>query len=241
MEKETRSEGVGLMRGKAWLIVLFLTGFIILIYPHVAQYVNSEIQKDEAEQFKRQKHTLSSDYIAEMLLTAQECNESIYTNEGSFQDPFTEEYEQVRYDRCKEIINEGDYFAAIEIPKLHLDIPIYLGASENELSQGIGQVDGSSLPIGGASTHTVLAGHRGMGVKAMFRNLDRLKESDLFYIHTLEGKLTYRVIDVEVILPHETDNLRIREGEDLASLITCHPYRSNSHRLVVHGERVIEK
>src|SRR5699024_6510785 len=137
---------------------LFLTGFVILIYPHVAQYVDSKIQKDEAEQFIRQKHTLSNDYISDMLLTAQACNASIYTNEGAFQDPFTEEYDQVTYERCKENIKEGDHFAAIEIPKLQLDIPIYLGASENELSQGIGQVDGSSLPIGGSSTHTVLAG-----------------------------------------------------------------------------------
>src|SRR5690606_36446380 len=102
---------------------------------------------------------------------------------------------------------------------------------------GIGQVEGSSLPIGGESTHTVLAGHRGMGTKAMFRNLDVLRPGDTFFIYTLEGRLEYHVYDVEVILPHETENLQINEGKDLASLITYQLYRVNSHRLVVHGER----
>lgn len=234
------TERMGEMRKKRWIILLFTVGFVIFIYPHIAQYVNGKLQKVEAEQVKQIKHERSTEYINETVMKARKCNESIFTKEGKFQDPFTENYRQIRYEQCKEVIQEGDSFAAIEIPKLQLDIPIYLGATENELSKGIGQVDGSSLPVGGKSTHTVLAGHRGMGTKAMFRNLDDLMPEDMFYIHTLEGRLKYKVYDVEVILPHETDNLRIREGEDLASLITCHPYRANSHRLVVHGERVAE-
>lgn len=227
-----------IMRRKRWIILLFLLGLTIFLYPHVAQYINGKVQKVEAEYVKQRKFELSSKHIEETVSTAQKCNESIFTSEGDFQDPFTEGYQQMNYEQCRDVVLEGDHFAAIEIPKLHLDIPIFLGATEDELSQGIGQVDGSSLPIGGESTHTVLAGHRGMGTKAMFRNLDELKAGDVFYIHTIEGELQYKVFDVEVILPHETDNLRIREGEDLASLITCHPYRANSHRLVVHGERV---
>lgn len=228
------------MRRNRWIILLFLLGLSILLYPHVAQYINGKIQKVEAEQIKQKKFELSSTHIEETVSTAVKCNESIFTNEGDFQDPFTENYRQTNYEQCKDIVIEGEAFATIEIPKLQLDIPIFLGATENELSQGIGQVDGSSLPIGGESTHTVLAGHRGMGTKAMFRNLDELKVGDVFYIHTIEGELQYKVFDVEVILPHETDNLRIREGEDLASLITCHPYRANSHRLVVQGKRMTD-
>src|SRR5699024_5996207 len=190
-----------IMRRKRWLVLLFLLGLSIFIYPHVAQYVNGKIQKVEAEKFKQKTVELPEEIIYETLKTARLCNESIFNSEGAFQDPFTEDYQQTRYEQCKDVITEGDHFATIEIPKLQLDIPIFLGATENELSQGIGQVDGSSLPIGGMSTHTVLAGHRGMGTKAMFRNLDELNENDLFHINTLEGKLTYRVRDVEVILP----------------------------------------
>lgn len=229
------------MRQKRWLILMFLLGLTILIYPHLAQYINGKIQKIEADQFKQRQSELPDEYIDQTVMTAKECNESIFSSEGQFQDPFTESYRQIHYEQCEEVVLAGDHFATIEIPKLQLDIPIFLGATENELSQGIGQVDGSSLPIGGESTHTVLAGHRGMGTKAMFRNLDELTRDDVFYIHTLEGKLQYKVNEVEVILPHETDNLRIHEGEDLASLITCHPYRHNSHRLVVHAERVSNK
>lgn len=232
------AERVGVMKRNRWLMFMFLIGLLIFIYPHAAQYINGKIQKVEADQFKKQQRTLSNEYINETVMTARKCNELIFTNEGQFQDPFTDSYRQIHYEQCKEIINEGEHFATIEIPKLQLEIPIFLGATENELSQGIGQVDGSSLPIGGESTHTVLAGHRGMGTKAMFRNLDELTTNDIFYIHTLEGRLQYKVNDVEVILPHETDNLCIHEGEDLASLITCHPYRHNSHRLVVHGKRI---
>lgn len=220
------------------LIGLFLLGFTILIYPHVAQYVNGKLQKVEAEQIKKMNMELSPKLLEDRLETARICNESIFNNEGAFQDPFTEGYRQIYYEACKEVVSEGDQFATIEIPKLQLEIPIYLGATENELSRGIGQVDGSSLPTGGENTHTVLAGHRGMGTKAMFRHLDRVSVDDSFYIYTLEGRLEYKVYDVEVILPHETDRLRIQEGKDLASLITCHPYPRNSHRLVIYGERV---
>lgn len=226
------------MNKNKWIIGLFLLGLSILIYPHVAQYVNGKLHQLEVEQFKKERLALPSKIIEDRLETAKQCNQSIFENEGNFQDPFTEEYEQIYYESCKEVVNESNQFATIEIPKLQLEIPIYLGATENELSRGIGQVDGSSLPIGGKNTHTVLAGHRGMGTKAMFRNLDRVSVNDSFYIYTLEERLEYRVYDVEVILPHETNRLRIQEGKDLASLITCHPYPYNSHRLVVYGERV---
>lgn len=226
------------MRKNIWIPFLFIVGLLIFIYPHVAQYVNGKIQKTQAEQFKENTALLTSEYISEQLKEAKKCNEAIFENEDGLQDPFTEGYNRDDYQGCEKAPTDGAHFASIEIPKLNLEIPIYLGATENELSKGIGQVEGSSLPIGGMNTHTVLAGHRGMGTKAMFRNLDALSVNDTFYIHTMEGKLRYKVYDVEVILPHETDNLLIHEGKDLASLITCHPYRANSHRLVIHGERV---
>ncbi|AOM83852.1 class C sortase [Salisediminibacterium beveridgei] len=129
-------------------------------------------------------------------------------------------------------------FASIEIPKLSLKMPIYLGASRPVLAKGVGQVEGSSFPGGGPNTHTVLAGHRGMATKEMFKNLDRLRTGDVFHIYTSDGKLSYRVYDTNVILPHETSALNIQRGKDLATLLTCHPYRSNEYRLLVHGERI---
>lgn len=220
-----------------WIISIFVLGLLIFAYPHVAQWVNSYLQKSQVSDLKRDTALLTRDSLLDRLKAAQKCNESIFENEEGLSDPFTEGYNRDDYKGCEEAPPEGNYFAAIEIPKMDLEIPIYLGATENELSKGIGQVEGSSLPVGGKNTHTVLAGHRGMGTKAMFRNLDVLEPGDTFYIYTLDEKLEYKVYDIEVILPHETENLNINKGKDLASLITCHPYRANSHRLVVHGER----
>jgi|SRR5690625_2631119 len=221
-----------------WIILLFFTGLLIAVYPHVAQIVNNGIQKSQVQQFKQETELLPPKQVIEKVEAARSCNEAISKNEDGIHDPFTKGYNQENLEECKGSPLDGSHIASIEIPKLNLEIPIYLGATENELSKGIGQVEGSSLPVGGPSTHTVLAGHRGMGTKAMFRNLDVLKPGDTFYIYTLEEKLKYHVYDVEVILPHETENLQIMQDRDLASLVTCHPYRHNSHRLVVHGERL---
>lgn len=229
------------MKKNRGILLLFIVGLIIMTYPHIAQYVNNLIHQSQVQQFKNETEIMEAYKISEKIDSTRKCNEAIYTNEGSIYDPFTEAYNRNTFEECKAAPLNGEHIASIEIPKLNLQIPIYLGASENELSKGVGQVEGSSLPLGGANTHTVLAGHRGMGTKAMFRNLDQLQPGDVFYIYTLEKKLEYTVNGVDVILPHETDSLIISEGKDLASLITCHPYRDNSHRLVIHGERLPKK
>lgn len=202
----------------------------------------------DCNQFIYQNESALKDPFVEDELedTFKQCKELTLANESMTDDkeeeieltsslnPLTNSNNSINF-------NSGnDYVAAIDIPKLNLEIPIYLGTSNRKLAKGVGQVEGSSLPIGGENSHTVLAGHRGMGIKEMFRNLDKLKVNDIFHIHTLAGKLEYRVYDVKVILPHETESLYIQEGRDLASLVTCHPYRSNSHRLVVQGERINE-
>lgn len=228
------------MKKNKGIVLLFIVGLIIMSYPHIAQYINNLIYKSQVEQFKNETEIMDPNKISEKITSTKKCNQAIYSNEGSLHDPFTEEYNRNTFEECKTAPN-GEHMASIEIPKLQLEIPIYLGATENELSKGIGQVEGSSLPIGGANTHTVLAGHRGMGTKAMFRNLDQLEPGDVFYIYTLDEKLEYKIYDIDVILPSETESLIITEGKDLASLITCHPYRANSHRLVVYGERYMPK
>lgn len=227
------------MRKNKRFIFVFLLGLIIVVYPHIAQYINSEIQKSQVHQFKNETKALPSEKIIEEVATAKKCNEAIYRKAAGLRDPFTEGYNHEDLEACSKLeFDKKTHFASIEIPKLNLEIPIFLGASEKELSQGIGRVEGSSLPIGGVSTHTVLAGHRGMGTKAMFRNINDLRQGDVFYIYTLEEKLHYQVYDISVILPHETESLQISEGRDLATLVTCHPYRANSHRLLVYGERI---
>lgn len=228
-----------MMRTKNGLLIgLFLLGLIILVYPHIAQPIYQKIQKVQSQEFHEKINRLPLEKVMEQINSAAQCNEAIFKNEHNLHDPFTAEFSREDYEECRGVSFDGEQFATLEIPKLDLTIPVYLGATADLLSKGVGQVDGSSVPIGGLSTHTVLAGHRGMATKAMFRNLNDLVHGDTFYIQTIHEKLRYDVYDIEVILPHETEGLVVTEGQDLASLITCHPYRDNSHRLVIHAARV---
>ncbi len=219
------------------IMSIFIVGLLIMAYPHIAQIMNNYFQKNQVEEFQSGLGDLSDDEINELMERAQSCNKEIYYDLDGFRDPWGDNQEKLTaFNDCLGL-DDDEVFGAIEIPKLKLMIPIYLGSSEEVLSKGIGQVEGSSLPLGGESTHTVLAGHRGMGTKAMFRNIDELNEGDVFYILTMNETLTYRVMKQEVIYPHETDSLEIVEDKDLATLLTCHPYRHNYQRLLIHGER----
>jgi len=221
-------------------LVLFIVGLVVIVFPHMAQRVNKEIHENQVEAIQEQINEMPEEKKKEVSTEVKDCNEAIFNNEDAFNDPFTENYDPKYYESCAKVIEKDEFPLALEVPKLDLNIPIFIGASQENLAKGIAQVEGSSLPTGGESTHTVLSGHRGMGTKAMFRHLDHLDIGDVFYIHTLEETLTYHVYDTNVILPHETESLMIQEGKDLASLFACHPYRNNTHRLVVYAERVHE-
>ena len=127
---------------------------------------------------------------------------------------------------------------SVEIPKIGVNLPVYHGTSEEVLSVGAGHVQESSLPIGGTSTRTIITGHRGLPNSKLFTRLDEMEKGDLFYLHTMGEILAYQVREIQVIKPEKVDVLKIKEGEDLATLITCTPYGINSHRLLVTGERI---
>ncbi len=126
----------------------------------------------------------------------------------------------------------------LEIPAISVNLPIYHGTSDEALARGVGHLKGSSLPVGGAGTRTVLSGHRGLPSARLFTDLDQLKEGDVFYIATLSEKKTYKVIEIQTVLPEETEELEIEGDLDLATLVTCTPYGVNTHRLLVTGSRV---
>ena len=220
-----------------WILLMFLVGLLVMIYPHVAQLVNSQLQRNQVEEFRTALDDMPADEVQRLIERARQYNEEIAVDTAGLRDPWGDQEELVTAYRDLGFGDE-EMFGALEIPKLNLRTPIYLGSSEAVLSKGVGLVEGSSLPLGGLNTHTVLAGHRGMPTIPMFRDLDRLKSGDVFYIHTMNETLEYRVILQEVIYPDETDSLEIQEGRDLATLLTFHPYRYNYQRLLVHGERV---
>ena len=136
------------------------------------------------------------------------------------------------------MLNIGDVMGYVEIPKINVNLPIYQGTTEEVLSRGVGQLNESSLPVGGENTHTVLTGHRGLPSALMFTHLDKVEQNDIFYIHSLDKILAYKVDQIKVVLPNETEDLLVVQGQDYATLITCTPYGVNTHRLLVRGHRV---
>ena len=126
----------------------------------------------------------------------------------------------------------------VEIPAIQIRLPIYHGCTENDLSKGAGHLPSSSLPVGGKSTHAVLAAHSGRADSKMFTDLDQVKEGDLVYLYVLNKTLTYEVDKITVTTPDDTDAIQIIDGEDLLTLLTCTPYGTNTHRLLVRGHRI---
>lgn len=224
------------MKKKSSILMLFCLGLMVMLFPHIAKLYHEYTQKEQVEGFKELE--VSTIELDELMESAEQCNKEIFHDAEEFRDPF--EGDNEGYEKFKECFDllDGEMFAAIEIPRLELVIPIFLGATDEILDKGVGQVEGSSLPVGGLGTHTVLAGHRGMATKKMFRDLDQVIPGDKFYIHTLKETLEYEVYEQEVIYPYETESLEIMEGEDLATLVTCHPFRHNYQRLLIHAERI---
>lgn len=227
------------MKNNRWLILLlFVTGLAIVLAPHLAEQYNNYKQVHEVEEFQKEIAQKDDEEIDVELQQVKSCYKKFFYNEEGIHDPFEERNEKLNSFLDCLAIDQDEIFGSIEIPKLKLDIPIYLGSTDEILSNGIGHVEGSSLPLGGNSTHTILSGHRGMAAKEMFRNIDLLHEGDLFNINGKTGTLKYRVTQQRVIYPDETKYLNIEENKDMVTLLTCHPYRHNYQRLLIHAERV---
>lgn len=141
------------------------------------------------------------------------------------------------YESILNIAGDG-MMGYIEIPCIDVTEPIYHYSSDSILDEGIGHIHGSSLPIGGASTHAVLTGHRGLPTEKYFKDLGEMKNGDKFYLHILDQVLAYEVCDIQTVLPEEVSSLEIEPGKDLVTLVTCTPYGINTHRLLVTGKRV---
>ena len=228
------------MKKNVFIIGLFFIGLLIVLYPHIARYSNSIEQDEKIGIFQEEIKLVNGKEATERISSIRQCNESIFESPDVFQDPFSLESTVKGAIECTNHAIDETIFAVLEIPKLKLNEPIYIGATPENLDKGIGQVEGSSIPIGGVNTHSVLAGHRGGITRENFQHLDKLDEGDEFSIRSLNGTLTYRITGQAVILPHETDTLQIQENRDLATLITCHPYGSNTHRLLIYAERINE-
>ncbi|OTW85885.1 class C sortase [Bacillus thuringiensis serovar cameroun] len=215
---------------------IFLFGLGIFLYPTISNWLATRAHYSEISSYDKKIKALQKKEIEHREKEAADYNKQVQTSKQTFADPFAEENSiQQAY---ADALNLGDVMGYIEISKIKIKLPIYQGTSEEVLSRGIGHLDYSSLPVGGENTHTILTGHRGLPSAKLFSDLDKLSEGDLLYIHSLDKILAYKVDQIKVVLPHETDDLQIVENKDYTTLITCTPYGVNTNRLLVRGERV---
>ena len=223
---------------RKWIIrIAFICGFLILCYPIVSSIMQARYQSRAIATYDGEVEEKDDTEIQEMLEDAQYYNSMLYQSQGaSIGDLDTTVLSDDNY---SSLLNQGTgAMASIEIPKIDVSLPIYHGTSDEVLQVGVGHQQGSSLPVGGESTRSVLTGHRGLPGSKLFTRLDEMEEGDLFFINVLGETLAYQVVEVEVVEPTDVEEvLHIESGRDLVTLVTCTPYGLNTHRLIVTGER----
>ncbi len=225
---------------KGLKILCFTVGFSLCVYPLVSSFLEGKKQQNVVATFEKVLESQKEEKVKQCLQKAREYNEllfqigEVYVS-GSRELLLTKE----SYEENLNLSGDG-IMGSVGIPKISVNIPIYHGTDDKVLSVGAGHLYGSSLPVGGKDTHSVLTGHRGLPNAKLFTRLDELEKGDVFFLYVYNQKLSYMVNEIQVIKPFEREALQIREGEDLVSLVTCTPYGINTHRLVVTGERISE-
>lgn len=216
------------------LVLILFVGLSLLLYPSVSNYWNSFHSTQAIASYAENVAELDDDKYEEVWQQAQAYNEALAgrTNGYWLSDEQREDYEHLL-----DVSGLG-IMGYIEIPEIEVSLPIYHGTEDSVLQIAVGHLDWSSLPVGGENTHCVLSGHRGLPSAKLFTNLDKLVVGDTFLLRVLDEVLTYEVDQILIVEPHETDALRVVDGMDYCTLVTCTPYGINTHRLLVRGHRV---
>lgn len=217
-----------------FLVLMLFAGLSLLLYPTVSNYWNSLHQSRAIAAYVEQVAQTDNETFDQLRGQARAYNRTLvgkaYRYDMTRQE--REEYESLLN------VSENGIIGYIEIPDIHCELPIYHGTDANALQVGAGHIEGSSLPVGGESTHCAISGHRGLPSAKLFSDLDKLTVGDRFILRVLDETLTYEVDQIHTVLPWEMDELEIVEGEDYCTLVTCTPYGINTHRLLVRGHRV---
>ncbi len=234
MQKRTNKRD----RQKTWptliLILIFLLGLSLLLYPTLSDYWNSFHQSRAIASYAEAVAEMDNELYQAMLADAAAYNAKL-TQRGTkwhLSDGELAEYEDLLR------VSDRGVMGHIEIPAINVSLPIYHGTSDSVLQEGVGHLEGSSLPVGGESTHCVISGHRGLPSARLFTDLDELREGDTFMLCVLNETLTYEVDQILIVEPTDLSALNIVAGEDYCTLVTCTPYGVNTHRLLVRGHRI---
>lgn len=224
--------------------LLFLAGFGILIYPTVSDQWNTYRQNQLISGYENRVSKLTEEDFTEEWQKAKSFNDTLVQND-LYRDVFGGDGQDISGTDYWKVLNvNGDgVMGYLSIPKINIRLAIYHGTADDVLQTGVGHISGTKLPVGGESTHSVLAAHRGLPAARLFTDIDQMKKGDMFYIHVLDETLAYQVDDIQDMVDKDDREtldkaLKIQEGEDQVTLFTCTPYGVNSHRLLVRGTRV---
>ena len=215
------------------LVLILVIGLSLLLYPSIADWWNSMYQSRAITEYDAAMAQVSDEDYTHMFDAAMEYNEKI----RQLKYPLAYPDEVEGYFQLLDITGTG-IIGYISVPKIDVQLPIYHGTSEGVLQIAVGHVEGSSLPTGGPSTHSVLSAHRGLPSARLFTDLDEMEIGDTFMLSVIDRTLTYEVDQILIVEPHNVDPLYVTEGEDYCTLVTCTPYGINSHRMLVRGRRV---
>jgi len=213
-------------------VIVFLTGLGLILYPTVSNWLNTRSQSNIINGYSSEVDALGDAEKQACLEAAHTYNRVI-----SYGQPFKMTDEDREEYNSQLNLDGSGVMGYIDIPKINCYLPIYHGTSDEVLKIGAGHFEGSSLPVGGESTHCVISGHSGLPSAKLFTDIDTLEIGDRFSLSVLDQTITYEVDQILTVLPNETQELIIKEGEDYCTLVTCTPYGINSHRLLVRGKR----
>lgn len=205
------------------LITLIALGF--LLYPSFSNYINNKFAVSTISDYTEKINNVKDEEVDNLIKNINKYNYDLFNGTAENQLP---DYLN---------IHQGDVLGYIEIPSINIKLPIYYGTSVDILKKGVGVLEGTSLPVGGENTHSVLSAHTGLANQKLFTDIDKLKDGDVFYLHILKKDLAYKVNQIKVVHPDEIDELKISDDKDYVTLLTCYPYGINTERLLVRGER----
>ncbi len=215
------------------LLAMFFIGVVVLLYPSVSQYLNSKVQSKAIDNYDKVLDNISEEDFEKYFEDADAYNKKL----ASLSKPLVEYKKLNDYSNLLNINNDG-MMGYISIDKIKVELPIYHTTDESVLNVAAGHFEGTSLPIGGQGTHSVLSAHRGLPTSTLFTDLNKLEIGDTFQITILNRTMTYQIDDIEIVEPEDITKLEIEKNKDYVTLVTCTPYGINTHRLLVRGTRI---
>lgn len=219
--------------------LLLLLAIGLLLYPFLSNYMFENRADSIVSTVEQSAENMLSEEQQKAVKAAEEYNRIIASGHVTLTDPFIADQTEEHVEDYESLLcmTEDGIMGSVEIPSIDVSLPIYHGTSSEVLEKGVGHLEGTSLPVGGLSTHTVLTGHTGLSRAKLFTDLTELQEGDLFFLKVMGKTLAYQVDQIKVVLPTELDALSVVHGKDYCTLLTCTPYGVNSHRLLVRGVR----